>query len=81
MNLNKSEFMKFIEKTRKYYDKAQKAEEELFNYIEKICPDVDLECIPSNAENADNIKDAITCYCQYGEYSSDEIYKELKELN
>lgn len=73
--------MKLIEKTKKYYDKAQKSEEELFNYIEKICPDVDLECIPSNAENADNIKDAITYYCQYGEYSSDEIYEELEELN
>ena len=34
--------------------------------------------LPSNAENADNLEEAILCYMQYGEYDPDELWEELK---
>ena len=39
----------------------------------------DPSSIPSKAENADNIRDAIDCYMQYGEYDVDKIIDEITE--
>lgn len=36
-----------------------------------------LSDIPSNAENADNLEEAIHCYMQYGEYDPDLLWDEL----
>lgn len=37
------------------------------------------ECLelPTNAKNADTVEDAICCYIQYGEYSPENIWKEI----
>lgn len=76
--MTKSEFIKKMESARKAYKKAEEKERQIFDELEKQFPRIDLEmdCI-SNAENADNAKDAITCYLQYGEYYPDMIWDEL----
>lgn len=79
--MDKTEFIKLIKRTKRYYDKAQKSEQELFDFLEDSYPYIDLEDIPSQAENADSIKDAVTCYCQYGEYTPEKIYEELKQID
>lgn len=78
--MKKNKFMNLIENTKKYHDKAQKAQDDLFKYIEEEYPEIDLSDISTNAENADNLEEAISCYCQYGEYSPEKIYEELKQL-
>ena len=35
--------------------------------------------IPSDAENADNLSDAITCYIDYGEYDIQKIMDEIEK--
>lgn len=38
----------------------------------------DPSTIPSKAENAENLRDAISCYMQYGEYDVDSLIDEIK---
>lgn len=44
--------------------------------LESLIRDTDL--IQSDAENADNLQDAISCYIQYGEYSLDKLRQEIE---
>lgn len=37
----------------------------------------DASAIPTKAENADNLRDAISCYMQYGEYDVDSLIDEI----
>ena len=75
----KGDFVKKIETAREAYKWAQLLEESLFNELEMSFENVDLEDVKSNAENAENIKDAICCYLSYGEYSPDEIWNDIIE--
>lgn len=77
--MTKSEFKKLLERGRKANIKAELITNELFDKLEQ---DMGLRTsilsdIPSNAENADNLKEAIQCYMQYGEYDSDLLWDEL----
>ena len=77
--MTKSEFKKLLERGRKAYIKAELITNELFDKLEQ---DMGLRTsilsdIPSNAENADNLEEAIQCYMQYGEYDSDLLWDEL----
>ena len=77
--MTKSEFKKQLERGRKAHIKAELITNELFDKLEQ---DMGLRTsilsdIPSNAENADNLKEAIQCYMQYGEYDSDLLWDEL----
>lgn len=56
-------------------DAAKHAERDLFFLIEEA--GLDVTKLHTNAENADNLGDAISCYLSYGEYSSDDIMDEL----
>lgn len=75
--MTKSEFIRKIESAKKAYDKAQEKEQQLFNALAEQFPRMDLENCVSNAENADNVKDAITCYLQCGEYVPEMIWDEI----
>ena len=75
--MTKSEFVRKMESAKKAYDKAREKEEQIFNELAKQFPRIDLEDCVSNAENADNVKDAITCYLQYGEYVPEMIWDEI----
>lgn len=77
--MTKSEFKKLLERGRKAYVKADAITQELFD---KLDSDMGLrsfvlEDIPSNAENANNISDAICAYLQYGEYDADSLWEDL----
>ena len=49
------------------------------NIMQEIFDELSNECLelPTNAENADTVEDAICCYIQYGEYSPENIWKEI----
>lgn len=78
-DMTKSEFKKLLERGRKAHIKAELITNELFDKLEQ---DMGLRTsilsdIPSNAENADNLEEAIHCYMQYGEYDPDLLWDEL----
>ena len=78
-DMTKSEFKKLLERGRKAHIKAELITNELFDKLEQ---DMGLRTsilsdIPSNSENADNLKEAIQCYMQYGEYDPDLLWDEL----
>lgn len=77
--MTKSEFKRILQKGRNAYVKVNKITQELFDKLdedmglrESILMDV-----PSNAENAENITEAIQCYMQFGEYDVDLLWEEL----
>ena len=77
--MTKSEFKKLLERGRKAHIKAELITNELFDKLEQ---DMGLRVsilsdIPSNAENAENLEEAIQCYMQYGEYDPDLLWDEL----
>lgn len=47
----------------------------MYDFLSDI--NADLE-VPTDAENADTLEEAINCFVQYGEYNIDGILKELK---
>lgn len=69
-------FEKALRAAKRKAKAAQEAENGIFDLLEDMC--IDAECIPSEAENADNLKDAITCYLSYGEYSVAGIMREIR---
>lgn len=56
--------------------KAQAAEYAVFQALEDMC--IDPDKVPTAAENADNLQDAITCFLQYDEYSLAGIMQEIR---
>lgn len=78
-DMTKSEFKKFLERGRNAHVKAESITNELFDKLEQDMGlrTLILSDIPSNAENADNLEEAIQCYMQYGEYDPDLLWDEL----
>jgi len=66
-----------LKKARAAYKKADKLLQEVFDSVEAIIPCPEL--VPTSAENADNLAEAISCFVQYGEYDVDSIVEELVE--
>lgn len=66
---------KLIQKARRADKKAEEAIITVFNALDDMCIDIGL---PSGAENAENLGDAISCYIQYGEYGLKNILKEIR---
>lgn len=76
--MNRSEFIRTMNSARKSFVKAQEKEQKIFDELEESFPGLDLsECI-TNAYNANDVKEAITCFLQYGEYTPEEIWEEIK---
>lgn len=66
-----------IEDAREKQIIAQNAIGSVMDAIEDIGI-VDLSRFKTQAENADNLEEAIYCYIQYGEFDVDSIIKEIK---
>lgn len=65
---------------RKAYQKASTIESEIFDILDQLgIPDPSL--IPTNAENANSLFEAITCFTQYGEYSVAQIAEEIESIS
>jgi len=78
-SLNKTEFTWKMHQCRNYYKKIDEITRGLFNSIDKEL-NMDLEMVPFDATNADNLSDAILCYMQYGEDDPLRIWKKIEEL-
>ncbi len=79
--MNKSEFVRKMESAKKLYDKAQEKEHHIFDELGKQFPKIDLDNCTTDAENANSIQEAITCYLQYGEYTPENIWDEIIMAN
>lgn len=70
------EFEKLLKAAKRKAKAAQLAEDEVFKALQDMC--IEPDEIPSEAENADNLQDAITCYLSYDEYSLKGIMHEVR---
>lgn len=68
-------FKSLLERARKKQVEADAATALVYRAIEDMCIDADL--ISSQAENADNLQEAISCFISYGEYNITGIMKEV----
>lgn len=75
--MTKCEFIKKLNKCRKLYKDAENSLNSLFEKLEYEF-DTDLSNIQTNAENADELEEAICCFAQYGEYDAESIWEELE---
>ena len=73
---NLKELKKLINKARDYEFKKSNLIGNIFRILDEL--NVDLEA-KTNAENAYNLSDAITCHIDYGEYNTEAIIKEIKD--
>lgn len=70
--MRKDEFIKKCENARELQIKMDNIMNEIYDQLQSET----LE-LPSEAENADNIGDAISCYIHYGEYDLESIWHEI----
>ena len=69
-------FEKALRAAKRKAVSAQAAENEVFKLLQDMC--IDPESVPTEAENADSLADAITCYLSYDEYSVAGIMREVR---
>lgn len=69
-------FKNLLTRARDAAVKAQAAEAAVFRALDDMC--IDPGEVPTDAENADNLGDAVTCFLSYGEYSVAGIMREVK---
>ena len=70
--MKKVDFIKKCNQAREYVLKMNSIMQEIFDELPNEC----LE-LPTDAENADTVEDAICCYIQHGEYNPEDIWKEI----
>lgn len=73
--LTMMEVKKLLQKAKKAYKTAQAAEAAVFQALDDMCLDLD---VPSAAENASTLGEAVTCYLNYGEYSLAGLLSEIR---
>ncbi|MCI6468146.1 hypothetical protein A8806_110142 [Faecalicatena orotica] len=76
----KNVLINLIQEAKRDQERANKSAELVFNTINDIFNNPDLQKIPTGAENAENLEEAIACYIQYGEYDIQGIIKELETI-
>ncbi len=69
-------FKRRLEQARKKAVESAAATKAVFDAIEDMC--IDPDEIPSAAENAENLEEAICCFIDYGEYSVSGIMREVR---
>ena len=70
------EFEKALKSAKRKAVAAHKAQNYIFELLEDMC--IEAEEIPTKAENASNLYEAITCYLDYGEYTLSGIMREVR---
>lgn len=65
-----------LKKAKKKANEAQLAQEQVYALLEDA--HINLDAI-TQAENSDNLDEAISCYLSYGEYSLDGLMEEIRE--
>ncbi len=69
-------FERILKRAKTAADKAHAAERMVFKALEDMC--IDPDCVPTGAENAENLEEAISCFLNYDEYSVAGIMKEVR---
>ena len=69
-------FKRRLEQARKKAVESAAATKAVFDALEDMC--IDSDEIPSAAENAENLEEAICCFIDYGEYSVSGIMREVR---
>lgn len=69
-------FKRRLEKAKRKAEESAFAENAVFAALDDMC--IDAEEIPTAAENASNLKEAICCFLSYGEYSLSGIMREVR---
>lgn len=69
-------FKNLLKRAREKQIAADAAIKRVLQALDDMC--IEPDHVPSNAENADNLEQAITCYISYGEYSVAGIMEEIK---
>lgn len=70
-------FERILKRAKAAAEKAQAAERMVFKALEDMC--IEPSEIPTSAENAENLEEAIACFLEYDEYSVAGIMKEVRE--
>lgn len=70
------EFEKALKSAKRKAVAAQKAQNHIFELLEDMC--IDADTVPTKAENASDLGEAITCYLDYGEYTLSGIMREVR---
>ena len=68
---------KLLQKARKADKKASDALAAVYSALEDMCIDIE---VPSNAENAENLEEAVSCYIHYGEFGLANLLREIRQL-
>lgn len=76
--MDKKDFLNRLNSLKKLYEKAQDAEHKFFDDLFKAFPGVEFALIPTDAENADNVIEAMCCHYFYGEYDQESIWDEIE---
>ena len=66
----------YLARAKRQQDIANSDTNKLFEFLE-ACGLEDLEKFGTDAENASNLKEAICCFIDYGEYSAEELLSEI----
>ena len=72
-----AEFEKLLKKAKRAAEKSEQTERAVFDALDDMC--IDPSIIPSAAENAETLEEAIACYISYGEYSVAGIMREVRQ--
>lgn len=79
MNKEKMDLLReLLEDARRAELRAKGKETRIFTELEYMKIDLSL---PTNAENANNLEEAICCYIQYGEYGIENILREIQSAS
>lgn len=70
----KLELKTALQKARKACKNADEELRKVYAILEDMCVDLD---VATNAENADNLEQAVNCYVQYGEYNLKGLLSEI----
>lgn len=66
----------YLARAKRQQDIANRNTNKLFEFLE-ACGLDDLEKFGTDAENSSNLKEAICCYIDYGEYSEEGLLAEI----
>lgn len=70
-------FKRRLERAKRKAEESCAAKQAVFAALEDMC--IDPSEIPTSAENADNLEEAISCFIDYGEYSVAGIMREVRK--
>ena len=70
------EIEKLLKKARNANQKADVALRDVFKVLEDSCIELN---VPTDAENADDLEQAINCYVYYGEFNLKSLMKEIRK--